>query len=112
MFSELPEMVSFFFRRPDVDVALLTKKQDPVAVKQFLEVALECLPDSDDEGMIEVALRGAVEKHGFRVGDFFSAIRVGITGRTAAPGLFETIATLGVGEAKERLDRALDTLSK
>ena len=38
------------------------------------------------------------------------AIRVAVTGRTAAPPLFDTLVALGKGRTLERLDRATEAL--
>jgi glutamyl-tRNA synthetase len=40
------------------------------------------------------------------------AIRVAVTGRTATPPLFDTLVALGRERTLERLDRALDVLSR
>ena len=52
---------------------------------------------------IEVALRGAVDEAGVLVGDGFMAARVAISGGTASPPLFESIAALGRALALDRL---------
>jgi glutamyl-tRNA synthetase len=67
---------------------------------------LEAITDWSPE-TVEVGLRAAVAEHGVNVGDGFMAVRVAVTGRTAAPGLFETIATLGRALALVRLRAAV-----
>ena len=62
------------------------------------------------EDGIETALRAAVDEAGVGVGDGFMAVRVAICGRRAAPGLFESIASLGRGVALVRLRAVTDLL--
>lgn len=112
-FAELPDMVGFFFRQPVMkeSAQLVTKKLSVETVKSYLELAVEALAECDeDEAAIERALRGVVEREGIKVGDFFSTIRIGITGRTAAPGLFETIHTLTIKESLDRLRKLNEAL--
>ena len=52
---------------------------------------------------IETALREAVAHHEIGVGDGFMAVRVAVCGSRAAPGLFESIETLGRGLTLVRL---------
>jgi glutamyl-tRNA synthetase len=68
--------------------------------------ALEAVADWGHEG-VEVALREAVASAGVGVGDGFMAVRVAVTGRTAAPGLFESVATLGRALTLVRLRAAV-----
>ena len=44
---------------------------------------------------LEGPLRALAEERGWKVGDFFMAIRVAVTGRTATPPLFDTLVALG-----------------
>ena len=46
------------------------------------------------------------------VGDVASVIRVAVTGRRNTPDLYEIIKTLGYAEFSERIDRAIELLSK
>ncbi|MCC7543325.1 glutamate--tRNA ligase [bacterium] len=105
-FAELPDVVGFFFSqpRPKQSAELATKKLAVDTVKSYIELAIAALAECDDtELAIEQALRDVVGREGIKVGDFFSTIRIGITGRTAAPGLFETIHTLTIKESLVRL---------
>jgi glutamyl-tRNA synthetase len=45
-----------------------------------------------------------------KTGELFGLIRVAVTGRTAAPPLFETMAVLGRERSLERLNSALRRL--
>jgi glutamyl-tRNA synthetase len=59
---------------------------------------------------LEPALRRLAEDRGWRAGDLFTSIRVAVTGRTAAPPLFDTLVALGPERTLERLDRARELL--
>ena len=51
------------------------------------------------------------EELGLKTGELFGAVRVAVTGRTAAPPLFQTMAVLGRERCLSRLDRAIARLS-
>ena len=44
---------------------------------------------------LEPPLRGLCEERGWKAGDLFMAIRVAVTGRKAAPPLFDTLVAVG-----------------
>ena len=46
-----------------------------------------------------------------KAGDFFSPIRVAVTGRTISPPLFASLELLGRDRALARIDAALDKLA-
>lgn len=77
----------------------------------FFETVLTALEQVKPwlRGDIEHALRSAVTETGVTVGDGFMAVRVAICGTRAAPGLFESIETLGRGLTLVRL-RAVTAL--
>ena len=57
------------------------------------------------------ALRGLAEARGVKVGDLFTPMRVAVTGSTASPPLFETLAVLGPERVLPRLDAAIARLT-
>jgi glutamyl-tRNA synthetase len=59
---------------------------------------------------LERVLRAAAQELGVKAGQMFTPIRVAVTGRTAAPPLFETLMVLGREAVLERVDRALVAL--
>ncbi len=111
-FSELPSLVDFFIKAPTADPhmrELLAKKLEARTVHDYLAEALKALNgSSDDEADIEARLRDRAQELAAKPGDFFSSIRIAITGRTQAPGLFETIAVLGIAETRRRLAAAVN----
>jgi glutamyl-tRNA synthetase len=60
------------------------------------------------EETVEAALRGVVEQSGLKAGKVFQPVRVAISGTTASPGIFESVALLGRDEVLARIDRALN----
>ena len=59
---------------------------------------------------LEGALRPLAPTLGIKTGQLFGALRVGVTGRMAAPPLFDTMAVLGRDRCLVRLRAALETL--
>ncbi|NLI78081.1 MAG: glutamate--tRNA ligase [Candidatus Riflebacteria bacterium] len=60
-----------------------------------------------EEGPLEALVRGFAEAEGRKFGDVVHLCRLGLSGRTATPGLFEVMAVLGRDESLARLRRFL-----
>ncbi len=87
---------------------------DAAGSSAFLEAViagLEALPTWQADG-VEVTLRAAVVSAGVAAGDGFMAVRVAVVGRTAAPGLFETLEVIGKALVLVRLRRAVAFLQE
>ena len=112
--SEAPEMLSFFFEeRLDYDASLLVPKGlDADATRAMLEAALAEAEGADDWSVaaLESAYRALAERLGVKTGQLFGAIRVAVTGRTAAPPLFDTLSVLGKERCVSRLRAAVAAL--
>jgi glutamyl-tRNA synthetase len=78
-------------------------------LRALLEDELDPVLDWHREG-IESALRRFAERTGWAPNELFMAVRVAVTGRTASPPLFETLAVLGKETTRRRLRRAADAL--
>ena len=114
--NEVAELTQFFFiDRLDYDPGLLIGK------KMSRDSALEALRAGQDElgklkefteETLEAVFRPLAEKIGLKTGQLFGALRVAVTGRTAAPPLFQTMAVLGKELCLKRIQVALDSLSK
>jgi len=106
----------FFFVKelPAYDPALLIpQKGDAALAKKVLEKAREVLAKTDfTHDGLEKSLRAAAQELGVKAGQMFTPIRVAVTGRTASPGLFETLAVLGRETALARIDNAVAPLGK
>jgi glutamyl-tRNA synthetase len=111
------ELVGFLFReRVDADPTILVPKRwDAATTAEALgaarHVIAEVGPVSYEAEEIEPPLRSLVEDRGWKAGDLFMAIRVAVTGRTAAPPLFDTLVALGYERTLERLDAAIASLA-
>jgi glutamyl-tRNA synthetase len=119
LLTEAIDMAGFFFVEGDMDYEaemLLGKKfaADPGAAAQALEAVLERVSGLDpwEHGALEGAIRLLAEELGLKTGALFGLIRVAVTGRTAAPPLFETMAVLGRERSLERLDLAIRRLAR
>jgi glutamyl-tRNA synthetase len=109
--AELPELTEFFFIDPKVDPQLLTKNYQADQASKLLEQVIAALSDSNfSEQQLENRLRALVDKQDLKPGQLFGLIRVAVTGRTAAPGLFETLHALGKEASLRRLENARQRL--
>jgi len=111
--AEAPELYDFFFvDELDYSVGLLLgKKLTKEDAARGLEAAPVRLQDlSFDAQSLESTLRPLATELGFKTGDFFGLLRVAITGRTAAPPLFQTMASLGKERCLKRVEAALKKL--
>ncbi len=118
--SDLPELTDFFFMDTKaVDVPdyqkLLTKNYDAKTAQSRLDSLARELDRIEESNWtveaLEVKIRSFAEADGLKPGHFFSLIRVAVTDRTAAPGLFETLAVLGKRTVMFRLTRAVKVLA-
>ena len=118
--AQAPEMLSFFFEeRLSYDpAALVPKGLDVDGARAALEAALaaaEAAPadtgvDDWSAPALETAYRALAERLEVKTGQLFGAMRVAVTGRTAAPPLFDTLSVLGKERCVARLRAALEAL--
>jgi glutamyl-tRNA synthetase len=103
----------FFLDELDYEVSsLIGKKMTIEATLEALKATQERLSilESFDHDSLEVTLRPLAEQLGLKTGQLFSLLRVAVTGRTAAPPLFETMAVLGKDRCLKRLGAAMEGL--
>ena len=110
-------MADFFFLRGDLEYetgTLLDKKLagDPAAAAAALRTIVQRISGLErwEHEPLESAIRPLAQELELKTGDLFGLIRVAVTGKTAAPPLFETMAVLGRERSLERLDAALHRL--
>ena len=112
--SEAPGHTAYFFEEEVVyePGLLIQKGMDEGATLRALRRALEVLGGLSpfDARSLEEALRSAGTELGLSGRQFFGALRVATTGRTAAPPLFETMEVLGKGRCLERIEGAVKRL--
>lgn len=109
--TETAELVDFFFSLPKVEISLLTAKSNKQDVAEWLrsaDIALKKSKFTRDE--IEQTLRNLASKLNIKTGQLFYVLRISLTGRTAAPGLFDVIETLGQSTVSTRLQTAIASL--
>jgi glutamyl-tRNA synthetase len=90
---------------------LLGKKLTKENAMRGIEAALERLQAlTFNAPSLEDALRTLATELELKDGDFFGLLRVATTGRTAAPPLFQTMASLGKDRCLKRIETALKQL--
>jgi glutamyl-tRNA synthetase len=112
--AEVAELAQFFFV-DQLDYApglLIAKGMNQKSVSQALATARQRLEPLEvfDAGSLEAVLRPLAGELGLKTGQFFGVLRVAVTGRTAAPPLFQTMSVLGKGRCLRRIEAALDRL--
>jgi len=100
-----------------VDPAMLVPKRwDRATTLTALREARESIASAGavafEADELEPPLRALAEARSWKAGDLFMAIRVAVTGRTAAPPLFDSLVALGRERVLARLDAAIDTLER
>jgi glutamyl-tRNA synthetase len=63
-----------------------------------------------DAESLEAVLRPLAVELGLKTGQLFGTLRVAVTGQTAAPPLFQTMAVLGKERCLKRIKAAIDRL--
>lgn len=113
--AEVPSLVDFFFATElDYDPGLLIgKKMEGSNTLNALRVSLARLStlSAFKTDSLEGVLRPLAGELGLKTGQLFGTLRVAVTGRTATPPLFETMAVLGRERCLERIQAAIDALS-
>jgi glutamyl-tRNA synthetase len=61
---------------------------------------------------LEEIARAWAEANGWKVGQAFMLLRIAVTGRTASPGLFESMVVIGKEIVRRRLRQCADVLAK
>jgi len=113
---EVAELTQFFFVSElayDADL-LISKDMSRESAAEALMTAqqrLEQLKVFDAESL-EAVLRPLAVELGLKTGQLFGTLRVAVTGRTAAPPLFQTMAVLGKEQCLKRIGVALDRLCR
>jgi glutamyl-tRNA synthetase len=112
--AEVPQLASFFFLDElQYDTALLLKgKLDAKSAAKAITIASQKLEEITtwDATTLEGILRPLATELKLSTGEFFGLLRVAVTGRTAAPPLFQTMAVLGKEKCLKRFNMALQLL--
>lgn len=113
---ELTELTQFFFVE-ELDYApdlLIGKKMSRESTAEALKTAQQRLGElaAFETESLEVLLRPLAVELGLKAGQLFGALRTAVTGRTATPPLFQTMAVLGKERCLQRIEAALDSLNR
>jgi glutamyl-tRNA synthetase len=86
----------------------------PDEARQALSAARALVVELDDAEfsaeLLEQRSRAAAEAAGLKAGDFFTPIRVAVTGRSVSPPLFASLELIGRERSLARIDDALAKL--
>lgn len=106
--AEAKYLMEIFFETPKVDIKLLTQKDTLEDIKIWFQKTADTLNDAEfTHDLIEQVLRNLAEKLDIKTGQLFYALRIALTGRTEAPGLFDIMLTLGKEETIKRIKSLL-----
>ena len=102
----------FLFGAVEVDSDAWARVEADAAAAGSLAAARDALDGVGEWGAeaIHAALAAACERKGVKPRVLYMPIRVAITGRTVAPGLYESLELLGREESLHRIDAALTRL--
>ncbi len=87
-------------------VAEQLKPEARELLKELLPV-YEAAADYSDHKALETATQAFLDERGLKFKAVAQPLRVALTGKTASPGLFETMCVLGKAESLARIKRAL-----
>jgi glutamyl-tRNA synthetase len=92
------------------------KKGGPAEARAALDGARDVLAAIDDADfsaeLLEQRCRSAADEMGVKAGDFFTPIRVAVTGRTVSPPLFDSLELLGRDRSMARIELARAKLAE
>ena len=112
--AEVAELAQFFFiDQLDYEPGLLIgKNMSRKTTIEALKAAQQRLSQLEafDAQSLEGVLRPLAVELGLKTGQLFGTLRVAVTGRTAAPPLFQTMAVLGKERCLRRIEAALARL--
>ncbi|RLC94820.1 MAG: glutamate--tRNA ligase [Chloroflexi bacterium] len=111
--AELPQLGEFFFMEElDYPVDLLLQKLNREKASQALTTVSQKLGALGpfDHGSLEATLRPLASDLSLTTKELFSLLRVAVTGRTAAPPLFQTMEVLGKEACLRRIEAAIRLL--
>jgi len=111
---EIAKMAQFFFvEEVDYDTSLLVGKnmnrESTTEALKTVQQGLEKLKTFDDESL-ETLLRPLAVELGLKTNQLFAVLRTAVTGRTAAPPLFQTMVVLGKERCLNRIRVAVAKL--
>lgn len=91
--KDFDELTSYFFEKPKIE------PQN----KTILSNAISILEKDFDGKILEEKAREFCKENNIKVGDYFMALRIAITGKSATPPLWDIMQILGKDESLSRL---------
>ncbi len=110
--EEMADQARFYFEETVAyDPAAVKKVFKPAVIEPLRQLVAELEKlEAFTEAGLESAFSTVMEATGLKLGKIAQPVRLALTGRTASPGIFETIEALGRAKTMDRLRRALDFL--
>ena len=101
---DAPKLLDFFFEEPQPAKELISKNESPDMVKKWLNEAKKVISSGEFyHDALEKGLRQLAEQLQITTGQLFYALRISLTGKTASPGLFDTMLVLGCKRVLARI---------
>ncbi|MQG18673.1 MAG: glutamate--tRNA ligase [SAR202 cluster bacterium] len=114
--SEIPQYINFYFQKTiNYNIEeLIQKGMDLQSTKIALDASKNSLNSLEkfDSKSIEISLRNTAKELKIKPGQLLSTIRVALTGQKISPSLFEIIELNGIGLTIERINSAIEKISK
>ncbi len=115
--AEIPELTSFFFQEPEVNLKLIDnnkqlKKLSHRELADLLEVTLSSLEKSEFQtDDLTEKLNKLLETTGQKPGILFSLIRIATTWAPASPSLAESLSVIGKDKVVSRIKLSIKALA-
>jgi glutamyl-tRNA synthetase len=108
LLAQFPAIAGFFFRPLAVSDEVRARLATTASARETLERAAVTLARVEpfDVEHVEAAVRALPDQLGVKPKAVFAALRLGMSGQTVTPGLFESLVVLGRDEAAGRLATA------
>ena len=106
--DEAKYIMEIFFEQPSIDIKMLTQKTNLETIRLWLKHISESISLINSaeftHDKLEKVVRDTALEQDIDTGKLFYALRISLTGRTTAPGLFDILVALGKDETLTRLD--------
>ena len=107
LFSDLPELVNFFFTKKiryteEAHEKIFSQPNNLPMLKE-LHQRLERLETFDEEA-IDTIFQELIKERGLKLGDLIHPVRSAVSGKTTGPGIFLMLVLLGKDRVLERLE--------
>lgn len=114
--DEAPQMAGFFFKE-NIEAAVVDLVAKGLTAEESAQIAMRCLQElkamNDVSPQIaELRMREVVEELGYGTGQVFGILRVAVTGQKVSPPLFESMEIIGKETVFQRIEDAIQLLSK